>query len=58
MSPIVLADRFLTDEQKRIGCALIDFGAACTTVSVYHKGALATLRVIPLGSHNITTDLT
>ncbi|MDO5036193.1 MAG: cell division protein FtsA [Porphyromonas sp.] len=58
MSPIVLADRFLTEEQKRIGCALVDMGAACTTVCVYRRGALDRLRVIPLGSQNITNDLT
>lgn len=58
MSPIVLADSFLTEEQKRIGSAIVDFGAACTTISVYRRGVLEVLRVLPLGSHNITTDLT
>lgn len=54
----IMSDLFLTAEQKRFGCALIDFGAACTTVSVFNKGQMVGLRVIPLGGDAITTDLT
>lgn len=58
LSPLVLADSVLTDEEKRTGCALVDLGAETTTVSVYYKNILRHLSVIPLGSHNITKDLT
>ena len=54
----IMSDLFLTTEQKRFGCALIDFGAECTTVSVYNRGQMVGLRVIPLGGDAITTDLT
>ncbi len=54
----IMSDLFLTTEQKRFGCALIDFGAECTTVSVYHRGQMVGLRVIPIGGDAITTDLT
>ena len=37
---------------------LVDLGADTTTVSVYYKGILRHLSVIPLGSNNITKDLT
>lgn len=37
---------------------LVDLGADTTTVSVYYKGILRHLSVIPLGSSNITKDLT
>lgn len=57
IAPLALADFFLKDEQKVIGSALIDFGAECTSVAVYHKGKVAGLRVIPLGGNNITQDL-
>lgn len=58
LAPMALAEKFLTPEQQRIGSVLVDFGAGCTSVSVYYKGGLLGLRVIPLGSQNITYDLT
>ena len=57
-SPIILGDRFLTKEQKRLGCAIIDFGSGCTGMAVYDRGALAGVVTIPLGARNITYDLT
>lgn len=57
-SPIILGDKFLTKEQKRLGCAIIDFGSGCTSVAVYDRGVLIGLLTLPLGSRNITYDLT
>lgn len=57
-SPIILGERFLTKEQKRLGCAIIDFGSGCTSVAVYDRGVLIGLFTLPLGSRNITYDLT
>ncbi|MGL5273183.1 MAG: cell division protein FtsA [Phocaeicola sp.] len=57
ISPLVLADIVLTPSEKRSGCALVDFGADTTTVSVYRNNILRYLAVIPLGSRNITYDL-
>ena len=57
MAPIVTADAVLTNNEKRSGCALIDFGADTTTVSVYKNNLLRHVAVIPLGSSNITKDI-
>ena len=57
MAPIVTADAVLTNNEKRSGCALIDFGADTTTVSVYKNNLLRHIAVIPLGSSNITKDI-
>ena len=57
LSPIVTANIVLTASEKRSGCALIDFGADTTTVSVYKNNILRHLAVIPLGSNNITKDI-
>ena len=46
------ADMALTDTDRQLGCLFIDFGAETTTIAVYRDGAL------PMGSHNITRDLT
>lgn len=52
------ADLVLYPEEKRKGCMLVDFGAETTTVSIYRNGALLYLATIPLGSRNITRDIT
>lgn len=57
ITPMALADIVLTDEEKQRGCALVDYGADTTTVSVYKGGQLEWLRVIPLGSDTITKDI-
>ncbi len=57
VSPIAQAKIALTEEERQQGCALIDYGADTTTVSVYKNGLLRYLRVIPLGSALITKDL-
>ncbi len=58
LAPLAMADSVLTDSEKRSGCMLVDLGADTTTVSVYYKGILRHLSVIPLGGSNITRDLT
>lgn len=45
----------LEDRQK--GCALIDFGAGTTTVSVYKDGLLKFMTVIPFGGRTVTKDV-
>ena len=57
VAPLALADLILTEQEKLKGCALIDFGAGVTSVTMYKDGSLAGLYVIPLGSHLITRDL-
>jgi cell division protein FtsA len=57
ISPLALADAVLTNYEKELGCALIDFGAGVTSLSVYKGGMLQFLYVIPLGGHLITRDL-
>ena len=57
LAPLALADSVLTETEKRSGCALIDIGYDTTTVSVYSKNILRHLSVVPLGSSNITKDI-
>lgn len=57
ISPLALADVLLSDNEKRSGCAMVDFGAGTTTVAVYIGNLLRHLAVIPLGGNNITNDL-
>ena len=57
ISPIITANVVLTDSERRSGCALIDFGADTTTISVYKNNILRFLTVLPLGGNSITRDI-
>ena len=48
----------LTDDERRLGCLFVDFGAETTTVSIYKNGTPIYLVTLPMGSRNITLDLT
>lgn len=58
VTPLAVADIVLRDEEKRLGCMLVDFGAETTSVSIYQKGHLCYYATLPLGGRNITRDLT
>ncbi len=53
-----LAENVLTDQEKRAGSVLVDLGAGTTTVVVYKNNILRHLVTLPIGSANITQDLT
>lgn len=57
LRPTAIADFVLSSDERELGCALVDFGAETTTVSVYKDGTLAFLSTIPMGSRLITLDL-
>lgn len=56
-TPLTVADEVLSNDDKRSGCVLVDFGAETTTVSIYKSNLLRFVSVIPLGSANITKDI-
>src|SRR5215216_3055885 len=56
-SPIAAALACLSEEERELGVALVEFGAEVTNVSVHYGGMLVGLRSIPLGAHDITNDI-
>jgi cell division protein FtsA len=54
---LATADVVLTKEERMLGCALVDFGAETTTVSVYKNDTLVLLETLPMGGRNITRDI-
>lgn len=56
--PLAVADLVLMTDEKRLGCMLVDFGSETTTVAIYKHGVLLHLTVLPMGSRNITRDIT
>lgn len=57
VSPLAAADITLTEEEKDLGCAFVDFGGGTTEVSIYKSGILRHLVTIPFGGRNITRDI-
>ncbi len=57
ISPIATATAVLTEREKNLGCALIEFGAGITYLSIYKEGLLKYLVAIPLGGNVITKDI-
>lgn len=55
---LAIGDLVINPEEKKLGCMLVDFGAETTTVSIYKKGHLQYLATLPMGSRNITRDIT
>jgi cell division protein FtsA len=47
----------LTNDEKKLGCMLVDFGAETTTVSIYKNGFLQYFATLPIGSRCITRDV-
>lgn len=58
VTPLAMGTQLLTVEDRRLGVMLVDFGAETTTVAIYRDGALVYLATIPMGSRNITRDIT
>ena len=56
-SPLAAANAVLTPQQKEVGVALIDIGAATTSLAVFEEGELMHLAIFPIGSANITNDI-
>ncbi|MCC7469705.1 MAG: cell division protein FtsA [Bacteroidetes bacterium] len=56
-SPIAASIASLDDRQKTAGCILIDIGNETTSVVVFEDGNIISLKVLPIGSNNITNDL-
>lgn len=54
---VAAARAVLSERQKENGVAVVDLGAATTSVAVYEEGDLQYVGVVPAGSNNITNDL-
>lgn len=57
VGPVAAGALVLDPTDRESGCALVDFGAGSTTVSVYKGGLLRYMSVIPFGGRTITKDV-
>lgn len=56
-SPLAASGILLSKQQKEVGVALIDLGAATCDLAVFEEGDILHSAVIPLGSSHITNDI-
>jgi cell division protein FtsA len=47
----------LNNEEKELGCCLVDIGAGTTDIVVYENGFIRYLCSVPIGGENITRDI-
>ena len=57
ISPLATAEVTLSEKEKELGCALVEFGAGVTYLSIYKGKLLRYMIAIPLGGNVITKDL-
>lgn len=57
LSPLVSAEAVISHKQKELGAALVNIGAATTSLAVFEEGELLHAAVIPIGSEHITSDI-
>jgi cell division protein FtsA len=56
-SVIAAGEVTVSQDEKKIGCVLLDMGAQTTDIAVYFDGAIQYLKEIPLGGDDITWDI-
>jgi cell division protein FtsA len=47
----------LTDDEKQLGCTILDMGGGCTSIAVFLEGHLVHADVVPIGGQAVTNDL-
>jgi cell division protein FtsA len=57
LEPIALGEAILTEDDKELGCVLVDIGGGKTNVAIYHRGAVRHTVVVPLGGELFTNDI-
>ncbi len=57
LEPIAGGDAVLSDDEKELGCVLIDIGGGKTSLAVYYHGAVRHTVVLPIGSDHFTIDI-
>jgi cell division protein FtsA len=57
LEPLATSLAVLTDEEKELGCALVELGGGSTTVAVFHDGKLRHLMSLRFAGSHVTSDL-
>ncbi len=57
LEPLASGEAVLEDDEKGLGVALVDIGGGTTDIAIFTEGAVAHTSVIPIGGHQLTSDI-
>jgi cell division protein FtsA len=57
LEALASAEAVLSDDEREIGCAVVDIGGGTTDILLYVDGGIAHASVLPVGGNNITNDI-
>jgi len=57
LQSLASGEAVLTDEEKELGVALVDFGGGTTDLAIFSENALRHNFVLPVGGNNLTNDI-
>jgi cell division protein FtsA len=57
LEPLAGARGVLTEDEKEVGVAMVEIGAATTDVAAYYEGKVQHVSILPFGGSTLTADL-
>ncbi len=57
LSSLAASEAVISDDEKELGCALVDVGSGTTDLAIWSKGALMHTHVIGLAGNHLTKDI-
>ena len=57
LEPLASGEAVLEEDEQGLGVALVDIGGGTTDIAIFTEGAVAHTSVIPIGGHQLTSDI-
>jgi len=57
LTPLATARAVLTEDEKEVGVAMVEVGAATTEIAAFYEGKIRHVCILPLGGDTVTNDL-
>ncbi|MCP4716632.1 MAG: cell division protein FtsA, partial [Deltaproteobacteria bacterium] len=57
LQPLAAAEAVLSNDEKELGCVMIDMGGGTTDIAVFNNGSIQHCAVLPIGGNHITSDI-
>lgn len=57
LEPLAGARAVLSEDEKEVGVAMVEIGAATTDLAAYYEGKLQHVAILPFGGNTLTADL-
>lgn len=57
LEQLASADAVLTDDERKLGTAILDIGGGTSDLAVYHQGSIRHTMVLPIAGNHFTHDL-